>query len=275
MSKDGEKYDALPIPTYEEATSSRPPSSQSYRGPTEVSDDAERQGLLGVTPGGGVGQTTTRRFGGNYQTPTVESERSSVDSDFTIPEVTSEDDEDEAELRRDLEQMDVSDPELERRAQQRARIRKEVQKRIASITGSFSRIPIPRFPKFPFRIPSFNFFTSRFSSEGFTAPSGRFKVSWPIIARLCAIMLIAGLVYALVVVRVFPSRGDIPPSQNFIPESVRTFVQGSVDQTRVEAYLRQVSFDDHIAGTKGDFFLSEYIEDHFKRSLLDEVKRER
>ncbi|KAI7313082.1 hypothetical protein KC315_g11785, partial [Hortaea werneckii] len=46
------QYANIPIPTYDEATSSRPASSQQQRGPQEVSDDAERQGLLEEGNGG-------------------------------------------------------------------------------------------------------------------------------------------------------------------------------------------------------------------------------
>ena len=62
---DRSQYDSLPIPTYEEAINSRPTSRT---GPEEVSDDAERQGLL-------------RRLAGDaYHPPTVESARESLDS---------------------------------------------------------------------------------------------------------------------------------------------------------------------------------------------------
>lgn len=44
--KDEQRYDSLAIPSYEEATSSRPSSSHFGLGPEEISDDAERQGLL-------------------------------------------------------------------------------------------------------------------------------------------------------------------------------------------------------------------------------------
>src|SRR5260221_7064962 len=88
----GEKaqYEHLPIPTYEEATSSRPTSAQSRLGPEEISDDAERQGLL--------------QGGGNYRPPTVESARPSLDSLDGI-EQDGEDD-----VRREMQQMDIEDP---------------------------------------------------------------------------------------------------------------------------------------------------------------------
>lgn len=85
-----------PIPTYEEATSSRPSSPNSRLGPEEISDDAERQGLLD-----GEEQTAPR---GNYAAPTVESERSSIDS------LDGLGDDEEAEVRREMQEMDIEDP---------------------------------------------------------------------------------------------------------------------------------------------------------------------
>ena len=270
MSED-EKYDRLPIPSYEEATSSRPSSSQSHREALEINGDAERQGLLGR---GLSSITPTVRRNGSYHAPTVESERSSYESDFTSPEVTSDEDEaeGEAELRRDLDQMEVEDPAMERAAQQRARIRWEISKRFASISQTFSNISLPRIP---FRMPSLGSFRPRFSrpNSDFSSPSGfQSRVSWPIIARLVAIFVISSLVYLLVVVRIFPSKKS--SGQHFIPETVRSFAQGAVDRGRIEGYLRQVSFDDHIAGTKGDYFLAAYIEEHLKAAGLDSVYTE-
>lgn len=262
MSED-EKYGHLPIPTYEEATSSRPQSSQSQH-----DDDAERQGLLGRNNSGAP------RRNGNHHVPTVESARTSNDSDFTLPEVTSDDDsEAEAALRRDIDQMEVEDPAMDRSAQQRARLRHGFSKRFASISQTFANIS---FPRLRFRMPSFrsSFRYTPFRSPApeFSSASSRFKVSWPIIARLVAIFIIAAVVYVLVVIRIFPSRKSA--GQQFIPESVRSFAQGAVDRNKLEAYLKQVSFDDHIAGTEGSYFLGRYIQEHFKSAGLDAVYTE-
>lgn len=270
MSED-DKYDKLPIPSYEEATSSRPSSSQSHREALEINDDGERQGLLGRNVSAGA---QSARRNGNYHAPTVESQRSSYDSEFTLPEVTSDEDEaeGEAELRRALDQMEVEDPAMERAAQQRARLRQEFSKRFASLSQTFSNISLPRIP---FRMPSLGSFRPRFtrsSSEFSSSSTFHSRVSWPIIARLVAIFLIASVVYLLVVVRIFPSKR--PSGQQFIPEFVRSSAQGAVDRGKIESYLRQVSFDDHIAGTKGDFFLAGYIEEHFNAVGMDAVDTE-
>ena len=273
MSDDRGKYDKLPIPTYEEATSSRPQSAQSNRPPSDLDHDAERQGLLGNgRPRGGLGGASWTSH--NYRPPTVGSERSSCDSDFTTPEVMSDEDEDDAELRRDMEEMEMTDPEDERRAQQRERLRQNLTKRFVSITESFSRLP---FPRLNFRFPSFtslrSWRPSLPSSASELRSESRIKISWPILARIVAVITIAALVYIFVILKLFPGR-NAAIGQQFIPESVKSFLQGAVDRGRIETYLRQVSYDDHIAGTKGDFFLVKYIEEHFKSAKLDSVYTE-
>ena len=257
-----EKYDSLPIPTYEEATSSRPSSSASYRGPED-----ERQGLLGHQS-----TSATTRAGhddrGNYRAPTVESERSSYDSAFTSPAVTEDEDEaEEAGLRQDLEEMEVSDPEAERRAQQRARMRREFQKRIASVTSTFSSFHLPR-------LPTISFFTSLRSRFQRLPLPERSSVSWPIVARLVALLLIAGFIYVLIVIKVMPSRGAVVGAR-FDPDQVRDFLMRHVDPSKFESHLRELSFDDHVAGTKGDiYWLAHWIEEAFVDSQMDSVYNE-
>ncbi|KAG9888513.1 hypothetical protein KCU98_g16756, partial [Aureobasidium melanogenum] len=74
------KYAHLPIPSYEEATSSRPSSSSNVN---ETSDETERQGLLGRQP-------SQSARNGAYRAPTAESPRPSEDSDLYLPEVNGE-----------------------------------------------------------------------------------------------------------------------------------------------------------------------------------------
>jgi N-acetylated-alpha-linked acidic dipeptidase len=126
-------HDHLPIPTYEEATSSRPTSQQSRLGPEEISDDAERQGLLGYgssNSNNGAGSSSRRR-NGYYQPPSVQSVRSSMDSDeLELPEVTGGDeDEDGPALRREMEQMEMLDAEAaDDDAARRARVRSRLSR---------------------------------------------------------------------------------------------------------------------------------------------------
>src|SRR5204863_7579523 len=101
MGDEKSQYEFLPVPSYAEATSSRPASSRSRLGPEEVSDDAERQGLLS--------HDAFSRSPVGYHSPTVESVRSSFDflpsSNGSSARGSTED------LRPELDRMDVEEPE--------------------------------------------------------------------------------------------------------------------------------------------------------------------
>ncbi|KAL1311414.1 hypothetical protein AAFC00_001576 [Neodothiora populina] len=196
------RYESLPIPTYEEATSSRPSSSQTL-GPEEISDDAEREGLL-------------------YHAPTAESPRPSEDSEN---EATA--------IRRSMEQMDVMEPEEPRRPSIRDRLR---------------NIRIPRIPSIP----------------------EKYRVSLPIIARLVALFTLASLVYALFAFNMIPNRGRF--ATRFDPESVRSRVQSEADAKRIGDYLEYITSFDHVAGTEGDFYLSEWVSEMWQKAELDKVQ---
>ena len=248
------KYDSIPIPTYEEATSSRPTSSLTNRGPEEPSDDAERQGLLG-TGGGGGGQARTRR--GGYQQPTVEDSRASIDSDLSIPEMAEDDDDAEAaSLRRDMEEMEVDDIDS---ARGHRRTRMDFTKRFNSIRHSFSSFSLPHV-----RIPSFSFITSRMPS----IPEN-YRVSLPIVARLIGIALIIIFLYVLFALDIIPNSRHMV--QHYDPESVRARVQMEVDGDRIADYLKYISFFDHVAGTEGDLYLAKWQFERWGTQDLDQV----
>lgn len=239
-----DKYDSLPIPTYEEATSSRTASSQQHRGAQETSDDAERQGLLGRD-----GDRPTRN--GEYHAPTVQSARPSVDSDLYLPEVTGDDDE-TAELRQDMEQMEIEEPGSAR--QGRKWLGTTLSKRITSLTHVLSSIPFP----------SLGFLTSRLPS----IPED-YRVSLPVIARLFGLFLIALFIYVLFALDIIPKSGRM--SQHYDPESVRARVQAEVDPSRIRDNLQYITSFDHVAGTEGDLFLAEWQMEMWKAAALDEV----
>lgn len=246
-------YESLPIPTYEEATGSRPHSSQSFHGAQEVSHDAQRQERSGL-----LGASSSQRHG-NYRAPTVESERSSFDSDVTS---LRESEEDEA-LREDMEQFEVTDPEGQRRAQRWERRRNNFHKRIAILTHSLSSIHLPTIP-----VPRLDWLRSRMPQA-----SPEYKPDWPIVARVFGLMLIVAFVYAMFALKIFGTSGPFL-GQHYNPESVRAFVQGNIDRGKIEAYMNQVTYDAHVAGTRGDFFLAEYVEQHFNAAKLDKVSHE-
>ncbi|KAF2837718.1 putative glutamate carboxypeptidase Tre2 [Patellaria atrata CBS 101060] len=259
------EYESLPIPTYEEATSSRPPSSQSRLGPEEVSDDAERQGLLGRDSSG----THPRRRDG-YHPPTVQSVRSSVDSDLYLPEVTPpSDDEDEDEdeaLRRDMEELEVLDPEdSETAAQRRARLRRTFSKRISSITMTLSSIHFPSFRSFRIPFPSISF--DIISSRLPYIPD-EYRPGWSVLARLFGLFVLVSAIYALLVVEIMPSQyGGL--GQPFNSEWVRGFAQSNIDLGRIRDNLKHISSFDHVAGSEGSLYLARWIEGLFKDGHMD------
>lgn len=258
---DTDKYASLPIPTYEEAISSRPSSSQNSRGPGEVSDDAERQGLL---EGG---------RGGAYRPPTVESPRSSEDSDLRLPEVTGDGD----EARRQIEELDYLDPNdndtssRQRGFYHRTRLRSNFSKRLANISATFSSLRLPSFRSLYAPVSSGEpqnddetpaepqTWRSRLWNR-VTIPD-QYRMSLPIFARLFGLFLMAGMIYILFALDIFP--GNAPMGRHFNPEAVRQFVQNNVRVESIEGYLQHISSFDHVAGTEGDYYLATWMREQW------------
>jgi N-acetylated-alpha-linked acidic dipeptidase len=256
VNEKSNKYENLPIPTYEEATSSRPTSAQSHLGVGEASSDAERQGLLGRIDN----ETRPWRSGiSGYQPPTVESARSSLESDYFLPssaDVSSRGS-DEA-FRREMAEMEVLDPSTDG-AVGSSRIRNQLSKRITSLTNTLSSIHLP----FEFRFPSFNFIRSRL-------PENRMVV-WANIARFIALIFVLLLVYTLFVSDIFPV-GRSGAGRPYGSEEVRAFVQGFVDENRIRDYLEHLTAYDHVAGTEGDYILAKWVEELFAAAQLEQVE---
>ncbi|EME41563.1 hypothetical protein DOTSEDRAFT_73856 [Dothistroma septosporum NZE10] len=256
------QYAHIAIPTYDEATSSRPSSSQTFRGPGEVSDDAERQGLLP--------QEST------YRPPTVESPRSSMDSDLRLPEVTGDGDQE----RRRVEELDYLDPSAPDPSQRqslyhRARLRSKWTQHIANIGATLSAIRLPSFrslytPVSAGETTSTDPPPSRFSQ--FSTIPDRYRMSPGTIARLCGLLFIAMIIYGLFLLDVFPGNGRGFMGTRFDPESVRRYVQDNVDAGRIEEYLTHITGYDHVAGTAGDLYMAEWIRERWiKEGNLDDV----
>ena len=244
-----------PIPSYEEATSSRH-TSTARRGPNEVSDDAERQGLLSPdvrTQGNGPA-----RRNGYYHPPSVNDEEDE-DSLLGSPVRDSQDE----EQRQIMEEMDILDPEsVEDGRARRNRSRGRFSKRFYSITSSLSSINLPRL-SWPRRFrPSFAFITDRLP----TVPD-EYKPGWSVIARLCGLIVIVSLVYMLVVSEVVPMGGGF--GAQFNAEWVRQQAQKNIEGWRIEKNLEYITSFDHLGGTKGSYILGQYVEGKFKDAHMD------
>ncbi|KAL8837588.1 MAG: hypothetical protein Q9170_002465 [Blastenia crenularia] len=245
-----EPYEFLPIPTYEEATSSRPSSSQSYLGPEEVSHDAERQGLLTRS------QPTSRDA---YQRPAVESARSSLD---LLPSSGASSQRSSAEaLRREIQQMEVEIPEDPNGRAAR------FSKRITNLTHSLSSINVP----FRQWLPSGQYIRARIPSvlQGF-----RFRPDWIIVGRIFAILLVVFIIWLFFVSDLF-AVGSRRMNSRFNPEDLRAYVQGHIEADNIRQNLQDATKYDHIAGTKGSYFLATWVETAFIQAGLELVGLEK
>jgi hypothetical protein len=62
--------------------------------------------------------------------------------------------------------------------------------------------------------------------------------------------------------------------QVFDPESVRVHVQNEVNVVRIRERLKEVTMTDHLAGTKGDYVLANYVAGIFESAGLEDVHLE-
>lgn len=259
MGDEKSKYEALPIPSYEEATSNRPTSSQSRLGAEETSDDAERQTLLNNRDDGHPGSTS---YPSGYHPPTVESERGSLDflpsSNGTSARGSEE------ELRQELNQMDVEEPG-ESSGSQRYHFGQRLSKRFPNLSRTLSSIHLP-LRKY---IPKFNF-----SLRGFHAGSMVENHGCTLVLRLVGLFIIMSVVYLIFASDMF-TFGAQNMGQMYDPESVRIFVQSHINETSIKDYLRVVTEYPHMAGTEGNYALAEFMEQRFKSAGLEHVEMER
>ena len=253
MGDEKARYESLPIPTYEEATSSRSTPSLSHLGPEEVSDDAERQGLLGSR---NHAQSTGRWDG--YQPPTVESVRSSLD--FLASSNASSERGSTDSLRRELEQMDVEDPMSSSQS--------TFSKRFTTFRRTLSSLQLPLrkyLPSFKF---NFNFNWCRIPGP----QSSQYRCI--LILRVIAVFILAAVIYMLVVSDLFNLGQRLNLGQIYEPESVRIFVQSRINETNIAENLEMLTNFPHVAGTEGNYVLAEWMEQRFKAAGLEGVRKE-
>ncbi|KAM3075676.1 hypothetical protein ACMFMG_007807 [Clarireedia jacksonii] len=246
MPDEKHRYEALPIPTYEEAV------GESSRGSTpitprtdssnEQSHPSEREGLLGHYLGPRL-PVPTRRAG--YHPPPTEessSNRNSLERDTFLNQHGERESEEDDEVRREIEQMELEEPETSQSTW---------GKRISSLSQSLSS-----------RLPS------------------HWRIGWPtidanfciIIGRIFAVFLVMAVVYVLFVSDIFSNAANRLGGQMFPAESVRIFVQESVSEERIVRWLNRITQTDHLAGTQGDLFLAEVVQELMQKNGLEDVK---
>lgn len=249
------KYETLPIPSYEEAVGSSSRTSTPYN--NEASEPAEREGLLASDPAGRL-PVPTRRAG--YRPPPTDgtpsvSDAGDLEHDSFLNQNNDRRDstatEEEEEVRREMEEMEIVDPPVQ----------SIWGKRISSLSQSLSSINLP----FNWKLPKISI---------------RWK--WPrfdantciVLTRCFAILLVMAIVYLLFMSDIFTSAAQRMGVQMFDPESVRFHVQSIVDIGRIEEHLRKITQNDHLAGTEGDYVLAKYVHDSFLSSGLEDVHME-
>lgn len=244
--------DSLPIPTYEEAITSRPSSSQAFLGPSEISHDAERQGLLASrTP-----------FEHGVEAPSENSTRSSLDflpsSGQNSPRSSTEG------LRREMIQMEVLDPGTN---EDLGRARgSRLSKHITNLTHSLSSINLP----FRQWLPSLDYIRSRIPRF-----PEQLKPNWIMLGRVFALLLILSLAYLLFISDFFSVGRGRGNGETYNPEAVRTYVQGHIDETYIRQNSEHLTMFDHMAGTEGSFVLAKWVEGLFNAAKLENVGLER
>lgn len=249
------KYEALPIPSYEEATSSRTSTPAVEAPDNETANAEERRGLIANDDNEPRNPVPTRRAGyrppltPGYRPPTVEdaegSDRDSLDAVDLLgheegrASIGSED----REVRREMEEL-----EMDEDTQQ-----SPWSKRMTSISRSL-RLP------FNIKLPNWKFRLPKWDADLFI-----------LLGRVFAIILVGFIVYFLFVSDLFTSAASRMAGQMFDPESVRIFVQEQVSADNIRSYLEHVTSYDHIAGTEGDYALGQWVEGMFATAGLEQV----
>ncbi|CAI7642999.1 hypothetical protein PCG10_003462 [Penicillium crustosum] len=242
-------YQAVPIPSYAEATG-QPSSSRSDLGD---GTDVERQGLLGRD------HASTR----GYHPPTVESARSSLDD---LESLTSHPDRESVEeLRRELDQMDVDDSASASLTGRNAPLRHRFSKQLSSLSRTLSAIQRP----FQRYMPSFRFTINLSDTRARLKDQGCIML-----LRVFALLLVVTLVYVFFIADVFNINSRMAMGQSYSAASVENFIQGHINETNIAENLRRVTNYTHVAGTEGSFALSKLIEQEFQNAGFDEVSRE-
>ncbi|KAJ5487206.1 hypothetical protein N7530_001506 [Penicillium desertorum] len=245
-------YQAVPIPSYAEATG-QPSSSRSDLG---EGTDVERQGLLGRD------HASTR----GYHPPTVESARTSLDD---LESLTSRSDRESVEeLRQELDQMDVDDSASAPLAGRHAPLRHRFSKQLSSLSRTLSAIQRP-FQRYMPSMPSFRFTINLSDTRARLKDHGCIML-----LRVFALLLVVTLVYVFFIADVFNINSRMAMGQSYSAASVENFIQGHINETNIAENLRRVTNYTHVAGTEGSFALSKLIEQEFQNAGFDEVSRE-
>lgn len=273
-------YDPTP-PTYDEALagSSRwvPPSRSAVdqRGATET----EQQSLLRQP--GNAGESS-RRPNGQYRPPTVETD--DEDSLWGSDDDNSATEEDQ--VRREIEEMDMEEPDRSRSSTWRKRLR-------IPALNSWKWSWRPRLPRIRINLPSRPAAgenesrnsnseqetltrTNRFGFQGafsnIQIPQVNTMFLVLTFARILALLIILGFFWFLFSSGVFSSfNSPLATGMRFNAEDLRNFLQQRVEPMRMRASVQHYSNYAHLAGTEGDYAAAMDIYAMFNKAGLDRV----
>ncbi|EWC46229.1 hypothetical protein DRE_04607 [Drechslerella stenobrocha 248] len=209
-----------------------------------------------------------------YQPPTVQSVRSSFDSNSSFLASSSSSSSDSGDgdgrrstesLRRILEVMDVEEPEQDGRS---SRIRERISKPFSIIGGAISSLGS--------RVGSrFGWFTSRLPSM----PSLPSYLSFPSdedgvinLQRFVGVVIVVIIVYAIFATDLFTLRMN--QGHQYDPDSVKRYLIDNIDPDNIKHMLKYLSSFDHLAGTEGDYQMAQYVAGKFKEAGMRDIRTE-
>ncbi|CAG9977651.1 unnamed protein product [Clonostachys byssicola] len=277
-------YDPIP-PTYDQALAGSSRHGQTWPPPRTHNDDdvleqTEAQGLLHRSNGAGG----SSRHPNGYHPPTVESD----DSDIASLLESDTDDEEAAQVRREVEEMEIEEPTSSRGLSWGKRIGFALPRWKWSWRPRLPRISLPRMRiQLPSR-PEDDGEETRATeetrnndedSESNTPP----RRSWAfpgvngmvvllIFARVLAVTIIFGFLYLVFATDFFSSFGGrMNGGFRFRAEDLRVHILGSVEPRRLRASVLHFSKYAHIAGTEGDYATAMDVKSMFIKAGLDQV----
>ncbi|KAM5354397.1 hypothetical protein ACJ41O_001046 [Fusarium nematophilum] len=275
-------YDPIP-PTYDEALASGshydPDDwAPAPRSPADARDatESESRGLLQHSRQQSGGAGSSRRPDG-YRPPTVE-----TDDEDSLWASDSDSDDEAAQVRREMQEMDIEEPDHSRSSLWGKRI------------GSYLSLPRwkwswrPRLPRLRIQLPQrpdapapSNDDAEAATGENEETPSQARRFTWPKVDRTAvilflvrglAITIVVGFFYLLFASDMFGGLSDrLNSGFRFNPEDLRVHLMQTVDSMRMRASVQHFSNYAHIAGTEGDYATAMDIQSMFSRAGLDEV----
>ncbi|KAI2616518.1 Zn-dependent exopeptidase [Hypoxylon sp. NC1633] len=263
-----------PIPTYDEAVSGHPSSSRPDWPPpaspidTRPDNETESQSLISSRPR----QADSSRRGPNgYRPPFVESDDEG--SQWTLEDHDSEDD-DDAHVRRQMQELEVEDPLDEASSGASS---SSWTKRITSSLPQWRWRWRWQLPRITVRLPRQNDGATTQDAEStetrrwFRLPKVNSAAAILLVGRLLAVFLILGFLYLLFMSDLFTNMTRRIGGQMFDPEAVRQYVQMNVDSGRMRNTLEHFTSYAHIAGTEGDYALAMDVRNDFMKYGLEDV----